>query len=118
MEELSETLAQEVKDFGIHVTIVEPGAYATDFGGSSAVHTTALSAYDELKARFYTAISSISLGKPEATVDAILKLLNCDNPPLHFLLGKDAFPLIKQEYEKRLVQWDAWQDVAVAAHGA
>lgn len=117
VEGLSETLAKEVKDFGVHVTIVEPGAYATDFGGSSAVHATAIPAYDNVKAGFYAAISGISLGKPEATVDAILKLVNSDNPPLHYLLGKDALPLVKQEYENRLTEWKAWNEVAIAAHG-
>jgi NAD(P)-dependent dehydrogenase (short-subunit alcohol dehydrogenase family) len=117
VEGLSETLAQEVKDFGVHVTVVEPGPYATDFGTASAVHATAIPAYDDLKAGFYAAISGVSLGKPEATVDAIVTLVNSDNPPLHFLLGKDALPLVKQEYQNRLDQWEAWQEVAVAAHG-
>src|SRR5215212_4139228 len=45
LEGISQSLAQEVRGFGIHVTLIEPGGYATDWGGSSARHTTELPAY-------------------------------------------------------------------------
>src|SRR3954449_6642145 len=45
LEGFSQSLAQEVKDFGIHVTLVEPGGFATDWGGASARHSKALDAY-------------------------------------------------------------------------
>jgi hypothetical protein len=35
------SLAQEVAAFGIKVTLIEPGGYATDWGGSSAVSKAA-----------------------------------------------------------------------------
>lgn len=117
VEGLSETLAAEVKDFGINVTIVEPGAYATDFGGPSAVHTNPLAAYDALKSGFQAAIANISLGMPQATAGAMLTLVNSENPPLRLLLGKDAYPQVKQVYESRLAEWEAWQKVSVAAQG-
>src|SRR3982751_6634426 len=49
LEGLSQALAQEVADFGIAVTIVEPGAFSTDWAGSSAAHATQLPAYDGLR---------------------------------------------------------------------
>jgi NADP-dependent 3-hydroxy acid dehydrogenase YdfG len=118
IEGLGETLNAEVRDFGIKVTMVEPGAYATDFGGSSAVRTETLPAYDVLKAGFHAAIADISLGKPEATAEAMLTLVNSQNPPLHILLGKDALPVVKQVYANRLSEWEAWQEVSIAAHGS
>ncbi len=117
VEGLSATLAQEVKEFGIHTTIVEPGVFGTDFSGSSAVHATAIPAYDQLKSGIDLMISEMSFGNPTATADAMLKLVNSNTPPLRYILGKDVLPAVKQEYEHRLSQWEAWQNVAVAAHG-
>src|ERR1700748_1310202 len=45
VEGLSETLAAEVKGFGINVTLIEPGGFATDWGSSSSVHTTGMPEY-------------------------------------------------------------------------
>src|SRR5204862_6265237 len=47
LEGYSQALAQEVAPFGIHVTLIEPGGFATDWGGSSARHSTELPAYEE-----------------------------------------------------------------------
>jgi NAD(P)-dependent dehydrogenase (short-subunit alcohol dehydrogenase family) len=46
LEGISQSLAQEVRDFGIKVTLIEPGGFSTDWGGASAKHATALDAYD------------------------------------------------------------------------
>ena len=46
LEGFSQALAQEVAAFGIKVTLIEPGGFSTDWGGSSAKHATALDAYD------------------------------------------------------------------------
>ncbi len=74
LEGISQSLALEVADFGIKVTIVEPGGYATDWGGSSAKHATPLPVYDgvrEASARF-RAQRQTSTGDPVATRKAIL----------------------------------------------
>src|SRR6476659_3363880 len=46
LEGLSQALAQEVAQFGIHITLIEPGGFATDWAGPSAKHSTPLPAYD------------------------------------------------------------------------
>src|ERR1700750_3240811 len=48
LEGISQTLAQEVAGFGVHVTLVEPGAFATDWAGSSSSTSAQLPAYDEV----------------------------------------------------------------------
>lgn len=82
VEGFSEALVTEVKDFGIHVTMIEPNGYTTDFGGSSAVHSDAIPAYDALKSSLGEAEGLLpeDYGKPEATVPAILKLIDNENP--------------------------------------
>lgn len=117
VEGISETLAAEVKQFGINVTLVEPNAYSTDWAGASAVHTTGMPEYDKLKAQFQAGLTGDFFGRPAATVEAIIKLVDSKHPPLRLFLGKKAFPLVKQVYENRLVEWENWSDVADAAHG-
>ena len=117
VEGLSETLASEVKGFGIDVTLVEPNGFATDWGGASAVHTQPMKEYDNVKEAFKAGLTEESFGVPDATVDAVLKLVDAPNPPLRLFLGKVALPWIKQVYAQRLATWEEWSDVATAAHG-
>ncbi|HTJ12662.1 MAG TPA: SDR family NAD(P)-dependent oxidoreductase [Dinghuibacter sp.] len=117
VEGLSETLATEVKAFGINVTLVEPNGFSTDWAGASAVHTQSMKEYDAIKAAFLEGVSQSPFGQPEATSAAILRLVDSPNPPLRLFLGKVAFPWAQQVYADRLATWESWNDVAVAAHG-
>jgi NAD(P)-dependent dehydrogenase (short-subunit alcohol dehydrogenase family) len=117
VEGLTETLAAEVADFGIKVTLIEPNGFSTDWAGASAVQTIQTDTYAPLKKAFSESIPPDAWGKPEATVDAIIKLVDSPNPPLRLLLGKVAYSLVKQNYEKRLASFEEWKDVSEAAHG-
>jgi NAD(P)-dependent dehydrogenase (short-subunit alcohol dehydrogenase family) len=117
VEGLSETLAAEVKGFGINVSLIEPNGFATDWAGASSAHTTAMPEYDGVKAAFQAGLTDDIFGVPEATTDAVIKLIDSENPPLRFFLGKQAFPWVKQVYEGRHAEWDSWYEVAAAAHG-
>jgi NADP-dependent 3-hydroxy acid dehydrogenase YdfG len=119
VEGLSEALSQEVKGFGIYVTLVEPNGYATDFT-SSAVQSNPIAAYDAMKAELYANpefSSPDAYGDPKATSEAILKLVDSPNPPLRLILGKKALPLAQSIYADRLATWGNWRDVSVRAHG-
>jgi NADP-dependent 3-hydroxy acid dehydrogenase YdfG len=117
IEGISETLAAEVRQFGISVTLLEPNGYSTDWGGISAIHTTAMVEYDKLKAEFQSSITDDFYGAPKSTVQAILKLIDTENPPLRMLLGKKALPWVKHIYATRMAEWEKWNDVSIAAHG-
>ncbi|WP_276503248.1 SDR family oxidoreductase [Terrimonas pollutisoli] len=117
VEGLSETLAAEVKDFGINITLVEPNGFATDWAGTSAAHAQPIEAYSRVKEAFQQGLTEDSFGKPEATTEAILKLVDSPNPPMRLFLGKVAFPWVKQVYTERLAEWESWNEVAVKAHG-
>lgn len=117
VEGLSETLAAEVKGFGINVTLVEPNGFATDWSGASATHTQPMKEYEPLRKAFSEGASEDIWGDPTATKDAILKLIDSPNPPLRLFLGKMALPWIKQVYKDRLATWEGWNEVATAAHG-
>ncbi|MFC0518051.1 SDR family NAD(P)-dependent oxidoreductase [Mucilaginibacter angelicae] len=117
VEGLTETLAAEVKSFGINVTLIEPNGFSTDWAGASAAQTVAMPEYDGVRAAFQAGITDDTFGVPEATTDAVLKLIDSENPPLRLLLGKYAYPWIKHTYEGRFTEWDNWNEVSAAAHG-
>jgi NAD(P)-dependent dehydrogenase (short-subunit alcohol dehydrogenase family) len=119
IEGLSEALAQEVKEFGIHVTLVEPNGFSTEFG-SSSIQSKPITAYDDMKAALYASpdlAAADAYGDPKATSEAILKLVDAPNPPLRLILGKKALPLAQHFYAERLATWESWKDVSVEAHG-
>jgi NAD(P)-dependent dehydrogenase (short-subunit alcohol dehydrogenase family) len=116
VEALHESLAQEVRPFGIKVTLVEPGAYATDFGKSSKIGD-AMEPYAELRKQFLMHLANMEQGDPEATAEAVLKLVDADDPPLRFGLGTTILPRARAAYAERLATWEAWEDVSNAAMG-
>jgi NAD(P)-dependent dehydrogenase (short-subunit alcohol dehydrogenase family) len=116
VEALHESLAQEVKPFGIKVTLVEPGAYATEFGKSAQI-ADALGPYAEFRKQFLTRLANLERGDPEATVDAILKLVDTNDPPLRLGLGNTILPRARAAYAERIATWETWENVSNAAQG-
>lgn len=116
VEALHESLAQEVKAFGIKVTLVEPGAYATEFGKSGQI-ADSLEPYTEMRRQFLTRLATLERGDPEATAEAILKLVDTDHPPLRLGLGNTILPRARAAYAERLATWEAWEEVMTAAMG-
>jgi NAD(P)-dependent dehydrogenase (short-subunit alcohol dehydrogenase family) len=116
VEALHESLAQEVKAFGIRVTLIEPGAYATDFGKSAKI-ADALEPYAEFRKQFLTRLANMERGDPEATAEAVLKLVDADDPPLRLGLGNSILPRARAAYRERLAEWEAWEQVSNSAMG-
>jgi NADP-dependent 3-hydroxy acid dehydrogenase YdfG len=117
-EAIHESLAEEVKQFGIKVTIIEPGAYATEFGSPDSLKFAAnLDIYGPFKAKFFESLQSMQRGDPNATSDAIFKIVDAENPPLRLFLGSHNLPWTKAAYTERLSTWEAWAAVSNAAQG-
>jgi NAD(P)-dependent dehydrogenase (short-subunit alcohol dehydrogenase family) len=117
VEGLSETLAEEVKGFGIHVTLVEPNGYATDWSGASAFQTAPIPEYQPVKDAFAAMAAEDIWGVPEATTNAILQLTDNPTPPLRLILGKMGVSWAKQVYSSRVASWEEFEAVSTAAHG-
>jgi NAD(P)-dependent dehydrogenase (short-subunit alcohol dehydrogenase family) len=117
LEGFSQSLAAEVKDFGIHVTLIEPGGYDTDWGGPSSIHATPLADYAETRERIqaWRAERMVVRGNPDATPAAIFAVVDAEEPPLRLFLGSMGLPMTRAEYEGRLAEWEQWNDVASAA---
>lgn len=120
LEGFSQALALEVESFGIRVTIVEPGPYATEWSGPSAKHATPLLAYSEVREESNRARArrvGRAPGDPEATAAAVLELVDVPNPPLRAFLGDGPLAIARADYESRLAEWTKWEPLAVRAHG-
>jgi NAD(P)-dependent dehydrogenase (short-subunit alcohol dehydrogenase family) len=117
LEGFSQSLSVEVAEFGIKVTLVEPGGYATDWSGSSAVRSAELPAYATARANIASLRGSFKPGDPQATAAAILQVVDAAQPPLRIFFGTTGLPMTRAEYARRLEVWEQWNDVAVAAQG-
>lgn len=117
-EAIHESLATEVKPFGIKVTIIEPGAYATEFGSQDSLKFSQnLDAYADFKAHFFQQLRNYEQGNPAATPDALFQVVDTENPPLRFFLGSHNLPQVKAAYAERLATWTEWEAVSASAQG-
>ncbi|UXA14397.1 SDR family oxidoreductase [Mycobacterium sp. SMC-8] len=119
LEGFSQALAQEVAEFGVHVTLIEPGGFATDWAGPSAKHATALPAYADGHARNEQMRASRTArpGDPQASARALRKIVDSPDPPLRVFFGELPLELARADYQSRLAEWEKWQPVAIEAQG-
>lgn len=118
LEGISQSLAQEVAGFGIHVTLVEPGGFSTDWSGPSASRSDEIEAYAQVReAAAKRPTASGTKGDPVATRSAILKVVDAAEPPLRVFFGDKPLGIAEADYESRLATWREWQPVALEAHG-
>ncbi|MGF6919806.1 oxidoreductase [Paraburkholderia sp. 40] len=113
VEGLSETLAKEVAPFGIGVTVVEPGAFRTDFRGRSMQQSRIrLPEFTATLGKQRDALLA-SHGKqqndPAKAALAIIDALKATQPPLHLLLGADALELARKQLAAMAQDFDAWE---------
>jgi NAD(P)-dependent dehydrogenase (short-subunit alcohol dehydrogenase family) len=118
LEGISETLAKEVKGFGIHVTAIAPGSFRTDWAGRSMVRSgRSIADYDSVfepirKARQEK--SGHQTGDPIKAAEVLLKLLATENPPVHLLLGSDALRLVREKIDSLADELTAWEDMTLS----
>ncbi|SEG73042.1 NADP-dependent 3-hydroxy acid dehydrogenase YdfG [Nonomuraea solani] len=122
LEGLNEALAGEVAEFGVKVTIIEPGGFATRDGNNpdplANGHMAQTDpAYDGLRQRLAKFTGKQPAGDPAAAAQALLKLVDSDNPPLRVLFGLGFYPMLQQAYADRLKTWADWQDLSAEAQG-
>jgi len=119
VEGFSEALAGEMKPLGVHVTVIEPGPFRTDFlGRSGKLAATELPEYAQTagKAREYLRTQAGKQpGDPQKAVEAIIAVADSPEPPLHLILGKIALT----RFRDKLALWQreiaAWEPVTIDA---
>ncbi len=117
LEGISEAMAKEVAPLGIKVTLVEPGAFRTDFNGRSLVATENLiNDYDEAIGSFREWVRDVDgkqPGNPAKAVAAMIQAIESGNPPLRLPLGADAVTAIEAKLESVRADVDANREVAL-----
>jgi NAD(P)-dependent dehydrogenase (short-subunit alcohol dehydrogenase family) len=119
LEGFSQSLAEELSEFGIHVTIIEPGGYETDWSGDSAGQAKRMAAYDGVRERRLARLGPVRTepGDPQATGPAILELVDAEQPPLRVFFGSTGLQLARREYATRISTWEQWDDLSQRAQG-
>jgi NAD(P)-dependent dehydrogenase (short-subunit alcohol dehydrogenase family) len=115
----SESLAAEVKQFGIHVTVVSPGYFRTDFlsASSLSVPVNPMDVYSnvrEIQVTHQQAINGNQMGDPEKAARVMIEVTEIANPPVHLFLGQDAYDLAEQKIKAVQMDMIQMKDVAVA----
>ena len=119
VEGLSQALEREVGPLGIHVTLIEPGPFRTDFQGRSMTATNnPLRAYAETagaRRAQQKAISGKQAGDPVRAADAIIAMARSPNPPLHLVLGRNALDRTRAKFTDFLRSIDEREKVTLSA---
>ncbi|MFD1936124.1 SDR family oxidoreductase [Nonomuraea mangrovi] len=118
LEGMSEALAMEAANFGVKLTIVQPGGYWTDLY-TSMTATTLLPPYAPLRAELEKRWAEGSIdSEPRLAAEAVLKLVDSEEPPLRLLLGSMVYDLAFGISQQRMATWGAWEQVSRAAEHA
>ena len=117
LEGISEALAQEVAPLGIKVTIVEPGAFRTDFNGRSlAMPDQRIEDYASTSGKLLSWVVEMDgqqPGDPHKAAEAMIQAVASENPPLRLVLGADAVNLMESKLQSVKAELDTWKDVSV-----
>ncbi len=118
LEGITRSLAAEVSRFGINVTAVEPGAFRTDWSGRSLHRATrSIPDYDELIDPISNARAGFNgrqPGDPDKAGDALLQLIDLENPPTHLLLGSDAYRAVTDTLTAFHTEVEEWRHLTLA----
>ena len=116
---LSEALAGEMAPLGVHVTVVEPGPFRTDFLGRSA--TVAAHQIEDYKQsagksrEYFETQAGKQAGDPIKAVKAIIAAVEAPEPPRHLVLGKQAYDRMEARLELWKTDLTAWKDTSLGA---
>ena len=105
---LSQSLAQEVAGFGIHVTLIEPGGFDTDWSGPSSTISQALPHYAELHQQVAEVRKQWAKpGDPKSLGRGAAQSGRRGRPPLRVFFGETPLQTARADYESRLANWEA-----------
>lgn len=119
VEGFSESLAAEAAPFGIKVTLIEPGYFRTDFltGGSLMVPENKIDAYEsvrESETMHKDQINGNQPGDPQKGIEAMIRIVEEANPPLHLFLGQDAYKMGQKKIASLQQDLEKWKDLTLS----
>jgi NAD(P)-dependent dehydrogenase (short-subunit alcohol dehydrogenase family) len=115
----TESLAAEVKSFGINATVVSPGYFRTSFltPDSLSVPKKQIAAYNTIRESqdaHQNTINGNQAGDPEKAAIAMIKIAETENPPLHLFLGQDAYDMAYQKIDLIKHDLETWKEVTTS----
>lgn len=117
LELYSEALDQEVRGLGVPVIVVEPGPYATEFGGAGHQVVPASAPYADLQQRLASMISGTKFGDPADAARAIYTAVRAPEPPRRIVLGSIAAGMARSAFSERLAEIDRTEEFTRLADG-
>ena len=116
VEGLSESLAAEVAQFGIKVTVVAPGYFRTEFLDENSLNLPqhrleAYTAIRESERVHNDQIQGNQPGDPVKAAAAIIRIAGMEHPPLHLLLGPDAYAMAEKKMADLRRDMEAWKEL-------
>ncbi|WPO92954.1 SDR family NAD(P)-dependent oxidoreductase [Chryseobacterium sp. HR92] len=112
---LSEALAQEVKPFGINVTVVAPGMFRTDFMSETTLVAAENKIEDYHLEEHITTLQSFhghQPGDPVKLAQVLYNISNLNVPPLHLILGKDSYESIIEQRKNEIKELEQWKNLS------
>jgi NAD(P)-dependent dehydrogenase (short-subunit alcohol dehydrogenase family) len=115
----SESLAEEVRPFGIKVTIVQPGYFRTSFlsEGSLVAPKHPIDAYQNVRASqnlHQNDLDQQQAGDPDKAAEAMIEIVNADNPPINLFLGEDAYDAANNKIASVQNDLEAWKELTTS----
>ncbi|MDW9380261.1 SDR family NAD(P)-dependent oxidoreductase [Chryseobacterium sp. JV558] len=115
----TEALAEEVKDFGIHATVVYPGYFRTDFLNKDSVKTPAnpIQAYEAARNSEQAHLNDINGNQPndpEKAADVLIQISKEKNPPVHLLLGVGTVEFLNNKIDILKKDAEKWESLTVS----
>jgi NAD(P)-dependent dehydrogenase (short-subunit alcohol dehydrogenase family) len=118
LEGMSGSLQKELQPLGINATVVEPGAFRTDFAGRSLTQSaTPIADYSETagkRRKENDTMHGTQPGDPAKAAEAILAVVGSGNPPSLLVLGEDAFDAFGAVAQRQRTERDQWRDLSLS----
>jgi NAD(P)-dependent dehydrogenase (short-subunit alcohol dehydrogenase family) len=115
---MSGALHAELRPLGISVTVVEPGAFRTDFAGRSLTQSsTVIDDYADTAGRRrkeHDTAHGTQPGDPAKAADAIIAAVESDEPPAFLLLGTDALNTYRRLADAKLDTITRWEHLTTS----
>lgn len=113
----AEALSREVLPLGIRVTSIEPGGFRTDWSNASMTYAPVVEGYESTVGfvmEFLKGDKFVPMGDPAKAAQAIIRLSEAAEPPVHLVLGSEAAAMLKQTNEARNQEFVQWLPVSIS----